>query len=92
MKKPWLAFLLNFLLAGAGIAYLGKWRWAAIDLVVSIAIGIVLAYRFPDALTIAGTVIPVTNGVLAMQLAQQMNLKLKAQSAPASAIEPGAKF
>jgi hypothetical protein len=28
MKKPWLAFLCNFLLAGAGFAYLGKWSWA----------------------------------------------------------------
>ena len=28
MKSPWLAFLLSFLVAGAGFAYLGKWTWA----------------------------------------------------------------
>jgi hypothetical protein len=91
VKKPWLAFLLNFLLAGVGFAYLGKWAWAAVDLVVTIAVGYVIASRFPDSLTIAGTVIPVMNGVLAMQVAQQMNLKQKAQSGAPQPSDSGAK-
>ena len=31
MKKPWLAYLLNVLLPGAGLAYLGKWGWAVMN-------------------------------------------------------------
>ena len=91
MKKSWLAFLLNFLLAGVGLAYLGKWAWAAVDLVVSIAIGYVIASRFPDYLTIASTVVPVANGVLAMQISQQMNLKHNAQSGAGQPSDSGAK-
>ena len=40
MKKPWVAFLCNFLLAGAGFAYLGKWMWAVADLFVTLLIGL----------------------------------------------------
>ena len=28
MKKPTAAFILSFILPGAGLAYLGKWKWA----------------------------------------------------------------
>ena len=89
MKKPWVAFLLNFILAGAGIAYLGMWGWAAVNLAVTLGIGFVLAFRFPDAISVASTVIPVMNGVIAMQIAKQMNLKL--ESAPVAPTDFGAK-
>jgi hypothetical protein len=32
MKKPGLAFVFNLLLAGAGLAYLGMWVWAVVNL------------------------------------------------------------
>jgi hypothetical protein len=44
MKKPWLAFVLSFVLPGAGLAYLGKWKWAFGNLGVVLFIGIVLAF------------------------------------------------
>lgn len=42
MKKPWLAFLLNLLLARAGFAYLGKWGWGVVNLVAALAVGYVI--------------------------------------------------
>ena len=48
MKKPFVAFLLSFLLPGAGLAYLGKWKWAMINLLVVLAIGVVLSLVLPD--------------------------------------------
>jgi hypothetical protein len=40
LKKPWLAFTLSFLLPGAGLAYLGRWKWAAINLAFVLSIGV----------------------------------------------------
>jgi len=31
MKEPWKAFVLSFVLPGAGLAYLGQWGWAVIN-------------------------------------------------------------
>ena len=83
MKKPWLAFLLNFLIAGAGLAYLGKWAWAFADLAITLAIGFLLAYKFPSALNSASIILPVMNGVLARQIADQFNQRAQAQAAAA---------
>lgn len=83
MKKPWLAFLLNFLIAGAGFAYLGKWIWAGINLVGSIAVGIVFVHYAPDSINIVSMVIGALNGGIASSAAQSMNAKLKLQAAPA---------
>ena len=47
-KKPWLAFLLSFLLPGAGLAYLGRWGLAALNLVVVLSIGVILALCLPE--------------------------------------------
>ncbi len=76
MKSRWLAFLLNFLIAGVGFLYLRKWAWAAIDFVVTVAIMLVVVHRFPDAVSLASTVVSVSNGVLAAQAAQQMNAQI----------------
>lgn len=49
MKKPFVAFLLNFLLPGAGLVYLGKWMWAFLNLGVVLLIGIAAAILLSDA-------------------------------------------
>jgi hypothetical protein len=49
MKKPFVAFLLSFLLPGAGLAYLGKWKWAFINFGVVILIGVVAVFALSDA-------------------------------------------
>jgi len=81
VKKPWLAFLLSFLIAGAGFAYLGKWTWALLNLSGAIAVGLVV-YRFsPDSLSMASTVVAAASGSLAMTAAKTMNAKFIQQSA-----------
>jgi uncharacterized membrane protein YjjP (DUF1212 family) len=82
MKKPWIAFLLNFLVAGAGFAYLGKWAWAGINFGAAIAVGIVLYYLSPDSVSTASIVVAATSGSLAMSTAKSMNAKLSPQPAP----------
>jgi hypothetical protein len=73
MKKPGLAFVFNFLLAGAGLAYLGLWLWAVIDLAATLGVAFLIVEYSPDQLGLAGTIIPVINGVLAMSIARSKN-------------------
>jgi len=91
LKKPWLAFLLNFIFAGAGIAYLGMWGWAALDLVLTIVLAFVFASKVPESFVIASGVIPATNGVMAMQVAKQVNAMRAVREAAAQASNPVAK-
>jgi TM2 domain-containing membrane protein YozV len=76
MKKPWLAFLCNFLLAGAGFAYLGKWIWAVVDLFVTLILGLLIYRFFPDQFTWLTAAIPATNGLLAMNMTKLWNSRL----------------
>ena len=81
MKKPWIAFILNFLVAGAGFGYLGKWAWAGINFVIAIAIGIIV-YRFsPDSLNTASVIVAAASGSFAMTTAKTMNARLVPQPA-----------
>ena len=81
MKKPWLAFLLSFLIAGAGFVYLGKWTWALLNIFGAIALGLVI-YRFsPDSLSMASTAVAAASGAVAMSAAKSMNAKSEAQPA-----------
>jgi uncharacterized membrane protein YjjP (DUF1212 family) len=82
MKKPWLAFLLNFLLAGAGFVYLGKWTWAAINFFGAIAVGLAFAHYAPGQLGIVSAAVGALSGGLAKSAAQSMNAKQKLQAAP----------
>ena len=76
MKKPWIAFLLSFLVAGAGFVYLGKWTWAILNFFGAIAVGLII-YRFsPDSLSMASTIVAAASGSLAMTSAKTMNAKL----------------
>ncbi len=83
-KKPWVAFLLSILLTGAGLAYLGKWGWAALNLLTAIAIGVVLAFTFPDAASPVGIGVLVGSAVMAKNLAEKMNK----ESAPQNVLMP----
>lgn len=83
MKKPWLAFLLNFLFAGAGLAYLGKWKWAALNLVCTLAVGFVVAYYAASQVSVISAVIGALNGGIASSIAKSMNAKQDAQPVPA---------
>jgi TM2 domain-containing membrane protein YozV len=73
MKKPWLAFLCNFLLAGAGFVYLGKWMWAVVDLFVTLLIGVILYRLVPDQFTWLTAPIPAANGLLALNMTKLWN-------------------
>jgi TM2 domain-containing membrane protein YozV len=80
MKKPFVALLLSILLPGAGLAYLGRWKWGLINLAVVLAVGVGMAYLLSDdvfdristgvAAGLAGG-----SGALARQLAIQINAK-----------------
>jgi hypothetical protein len=84
MKKPFGALLLSFLLPGAGLAYLGKWKWAIINLILVLLVGVLAAFLLPEdiferymrfiAFGCAGG-----SGGLAQQLAVQMNQKANAE-------------
>ena len=69
-KKPWAAFGLNFLLAGAGLAYLGMWRAAVMDLAASVLVAILIAVYAPQQLGVAGWLVPIANGVFAVVIAR----------------------
>jgi hypothetical protein len=78
MKKPWVALLLSFLIPGAGLAYLGKWKWAIINLAVVLLVGILAAFLLPDDIfdryiRYVGYGCSGGSGALALQLATQMN-------------------
>ena len=88
-KKPWVAFLLSILLTGAGLAYLGKWGWAVLNLVAALAIGITVALTFPDASSPVGIGILVGSAVMAKNLAEKMNKQAIAATPPQfSGMEP----
>jgi membrane protein implicated in regulation of membrane protease activity len=81
MKKPWLAFLLSFLIVGAGFAYLGKWGLAVANFLAAIIIGVCLAVFSPNSLSWAAIAIPAISAVLAMNAAKAMNQKTQLQPA-----------
>ena len=57
-KVKWLAMGLNFVLPGAGLAYLGLWRGALLNLAVALAVGVVAAVLLsPEALAEYGAMI-----------------------------------
>jgi hypothetical protein len=82
MKKPIVALTLSFLLPGAGLAYLGKWKWAFLNLGIVLLVGVAAAFLFSEeTLHRYGHYIAIGcsggSGGLAHALATQMNQKAK---------------
>lgn len=75
MKKPWVALLCNFLLAGAGFVYLGKWKWAVADFLITMLLGVALYRFFPNSFSWITAAIPATNGLLAMNMTRFWNAR-----------------
>ena len=78
MKRPTLAFTLSFLLPGAGLAYLGKWKWGVLNLGIVLLIGAVAAFFLSDDafgryIRYIGIGCSSGSGGLAQALATQMN-------------------
>ncbi len=48
MKKPIVAFTLSFFLPGAGLAYLGKWKWGFINLGIVLLVGVAAAFLLSE--------------------------------------------
>jgi hypothetical protein len=69
---------MNFLFPGAGVAYLGLWIWAIVNLVggLALVVGLVL-YAPASQLSWLEIVVPVANGVIAQAIAQSRNVKLR---------------
>jgi hypothetical protein len=95
-KKPWVAFLLSVLLTGAGLAYLGKWGWAALNFVIAIGIGITAALISPDLAGPVGIGVCVGSAVLAKNMADKMNKEAAAPqytgTQPSPVITAGSSF
>jgi len=87
-KKPWVAFLLSILLTGAGLAYLGKWGWALLNLFGAIAICVVAAFIYPDIVSPLGLGIGVGSAVLAKNLAEKMNKEAAAAPMQSTGMMP----
>lgn len=75
-KKPWLAGLLSFLIAGVGHFYLGLWKRGLAWLLSAIALGILLTIIAPGkASSSVGVVIGVFSLLDAKKQAEKMNAK-----------------
>jgi hypothetical protein len=81
MKKPWLAALLSFLIVGLGLAYLGKWGWAALNFFGVIAVALIVNRYSPDSLSWIGPALGATSASIAFHVAKAMNQKALAQAA-----------
>ena len=85
-KSEGLAFILNALLAGAGFGYLGLWKYAILNLIGVLAIGIGLALFLPEQFMIErgntiALVLGVMSGSLAMEFAKDMNKRRDSEMA-----------
>jgi TM2 domain-containing membrane protein YozV len=87
-KKPWVAFLLSILLPGVGLAYLGKWGWAALNLLIVIAITVLLVFVSPDLSAPIAVGVCTGSGVLAKNLAEKINKEFSSQTSSAATSEP----
>jgi hypothetical protein len=75
------------LLPGAGLAYLGKWKWGFFNLGVVLLIGLAAAFIVPDEtfekyVRYIGIGCAAGSGGLAQALATQMNQKGKTGGSP----------
>ncbi len=79
-KKPILAFILNILLPGAGLAYLGKWLWALYNIVGVVVVNLLASLVMPESWGVPFSVgVGIGCGVMAQQIAIKMNKELSSQ-------------
>lgn len=88
MKKPFLAFLLSFLMPGAGLVYLGKWKWGLLNLALVLAVGALAVFLLPDNvwgryIRYVGYGCAGGSAGLAQQLAIKMNKEMTGERGPA---------
>ena len=48
MNRAHAAFVLSFVIPGAGLSFLGRWRYGILNLLGVTAIGILIGYCFPN--------------------------------------------
>jgi len=87
MKNPMFAFVLSFLLPGAGLAYLGKWTWAGINFGGVVLLAALAAFLLPDEFfehysRYIGLGWSVGSGSVAKIMAEQYNKTLSVAPAP----------
>jgi len=90
MRSPLLAFLLSFVVPGAGLAYLGQWKWGIVNCAAYLLIGIIAAVFLPNdffhrhvrtiSMTCAGL-----SAILAHATGVRMNRALRRQQEEESA-------
>jgi TM2 domain-containing membrane protein YozV len=90
-KKPWVAFILSFLLPGAGLAYLGKWGWGLLNLVSVIVVGAaVTPFNLdPSIISAIGMGLAAGSAALAKSLAVQMKTQVTPLAVPAPQASAG---
>jgi hypothetical protein len=84
IKKPFVAFVLNFFIAGAGFVYLGRWKSALLNFAVVCVVGIFFLLSSPDSFSGVSIVIAVIDGSIAKIAADRMNAQLGGQTAQAA--------
>jgi hypothetical protein len=89
-KKPWVAFLLSFLLPGAGLAYLGQWGWAVLNLVVAIGVPIIAIQVYPDLASPLAIGLGVGSAVMAKNMTERMNVAPGVKPPMGAPIQPAA--
>ena len=96
MKRPKVAFWLSFLLIGAGLCYVGRWRLAVANFVGTLAIGVVLVIILPEK--VSARIIPAlglglafASGVWADMEARRHNAAEEAQHAEVGTGEGSSK-
>ena len=85
------AFILSFLLPGAGLWYLGKWKWGFLNLGILLAAGLVLSFALSDEAffkIIRWIAIGCAGGSagLAQAIVKQMNARIKADKSANNSI------
>lgn len=82
MKRSFLAFTLSFLFPGAGLVYLGKWKWGVLNFLMVVFIAFLLGLLLPESF-LEKYMSPISAGLaggsggIAMALAKQINSKLQ---------------
>jgi hypothetical protein len=80
-KKPVLAFILNVLWPGAGLAYLGRWLWALYNFVGVVVVNLLMGLVLPESWVVPLSVgLGMGCGVMAQQIAMKMNKELSSQA------------